>query len=98
MLNIDNSATKNILQPNKIGTVTFYTTKPKKVFVLHDIDIVNNTQIRLITSDNKIMFQDIDIIERKDDNIYVTAFDTEIKIVRGIHAELKNNMVVKIAE
>lgn len=84
------------LQPNKIAKVTLSTIKPKKVFVLHEKDIINNTQIALLSADNKIMLQDINIIGRTDNEIYIDAFDTEIKIVHGGDATLKNDMVVKI--
>ncbi len=90
--------TVNKLQPNKIGMVTFSTVELKKVFAVHDTDIINDTQICLLSDDNKIVRQSIDIIERTDTEIYINAFDTEIKIVRGCDATLKNNMQVDVTK
>ena len=84
------------LQPNKIGTVTFSSNEPKKVFVLNDTDIINNTQIRLLNDDNTVTIHDINIIGRTAEEVFITAFDTQIRIVRGVYGNLKNNMQVKI--
>jgi RND family efflux transporter MFP subunit len=86
------------LQPNKIATVTFSTKEPQKIFILNTPDIINDTQIALINSDNTITLRDIDVIGRTDRHIYIKAFDTNITIARGQNVALKNKMRVNVVK
>jgi RND family efflux transporter MFP subunit len=86
------------LYPNTIGTVTFYTKEPQDIFVITDADIVDNTYIRLVESDNVIRFQKVEIVGRKDNDVYIKAFAPTMTFVRGIHQNLQDKMPVQRGE
>jgi|GEM_PF-6819131 len=71
------------LKPNKIAKAVFTTKEPVKIFELQQNDLVDNTHIRIVDKSQKITTQEILVLNRSNNKIYIPAFAEKVTILRG---------------